>query len=136
MSPLLATCVRFVHCIKSLCYLSHLYLLCWLSNALLISDTLQARYEGPFDITKTNPNDVTYEIKKFGECNSKTNKAHFEQLKEFIEIPEYLKKHVEFEEYKLRGGNLNARISESPTIPNVTLWETSDSASDSESENG
>ena len=105
----------------------------------LVGDKLKARYEGPFEIMKTNPNDVTYEIKRLGECNSKTIKAHFEQLKEFIEIPEYLKKHVEFEEYKVRGGNVDARILESPTIPNLTLWDTdttSDSDSDSESENG
>ena len=67
----------------------------------LVTNKLEPRYEGHFEVVKTRPNEVTYESKPIGGENSSVIKAHCEQLKVFIEISEYVKKYVEFKPTKL-----------------------------------
>ena len=62
----------------------------------LVNDKLKPRYEGPFEIATVRPNDVTYEVKRIGDKDASVIKVHYDQLKCFQEVPEYLKKFIEF----------------------------------------
>ena len=68
----------------------------------LVADKLKARYEGPFIITKVRSNRVTYEIQRCDKPDSRIIKVHYEQLKEFKEIPSYLKEYILFDDEQMQ----------------------------------
>ena len=63
---------------------------------------LQPRYDGPYEIMKSHQNLVTYEIKRMGYPKSKIINVHYNQIKAYIEIPDYLKNVIQFESITYR----------------------------------
>ena len=63
-------------------------------------DKLQPRFEGPYEIIRTQSNNLTYEIRLSSSPDSQVKKAHYNYLKLFIEPPEYLKEFVQLESHE------------------------------------
>lgn len=59
----------------------------------LLVDKLKPKYDGPFKITKVQSNKVTYEIKRIN-SNMTECRAHYQQLRPYKEIPNYLRKFI------------------------------------------
>ena len=55
-----------------------------------VSDKLKPRYDGLYSVVKVQPNNVTYVIQKIN-SDDKIN-VHYNQIKKFVEMPNYLKK--------------------------------------------
>ena len=82
-----------------------------------VNDKLSPKFEGPFTVVKVQSNEVTYEIERIGDtCNSKI-KVHYQQLKQFIEVPEYLKDLVTFEQVKINKSKDDSENESTDYIP-------------------
>src|SRR5678815_319731 len=55
---------------------------------------IRDRWEGPFTVVDVNPNRVAYVIQRNTNPPSRTQKVHFSHLREWIEIPGYLRKYL------------------------------------------
>ena len=59
-----------------------------------VEDKLRPKYEGPFEITKVNPNKVTYEMMSLNRSDNRVYRTHFIKLRPFNEVPLYLKPYL------------------------------------------
>ena len=57
----------------------------------MVIDKLRQKYDGPFEIVKVMPNNVTYQIRRTGVREGKLIKVHYDQLRLYYEISHYLK---------------------------------------------
>ena len=62
-----------------------------------VTHNLSAKFDGPYKIVKVWPNTVTYEIERIGVTNNPISKVHYQQINQWIELPEYLKDLETFE---------------------------------------
>ena len=60
----------------------------------LVTDKLKQRYEGPFQVLKIMPNNVSYQIQRLDSPSGRVIRAHYDQLRLFHEPPEYLKGYI------------------------------------------
>ena len=74
----------------------------------LASNKLRPIYDGVYEIVKVKPNTVTYDIQKINGQKRPILKVHYEQIKKFIELPDYLTDFIQYESVKFKG-----RLSES-----------------------
>ena len=72
-----------------------------------VSHKLTPKFDGPYKIIKVQPNTVTYEIERIGVQGSKILKVHYQQIKPWIEMPNYLKNLMSFEPINIKISKRN-----------------------------
>ena len=87
----------------------------------LVCDKLKPRYEGPYQIVEVSPNEVTYRIKHSEDENAPIIKVHYDQLKVFVEVPEYLNKYIQFDNISVRIKRMETECSLNDIRPTLNI---------------